>query len=480
MRRRTALLGGVGLGLAAAAGAGWALRPTPPASGWSRPAPSGSGPSGSGPSGALTSVRWRYRGDVRRIIPDGPNLYLGGTDGDVLSLDPATGAVRWRASTGLVDQLGDDGNLTDVGPLLIYVGASSVDRDHEGVVVGIDKGDGRVRWRLRTAQDPVVGGPVVGGRLLIGDSAGDLMAVAPADGAPLWRLPGLEPGRPGIDGVTELVVSGAAVYGILRHYLGSDLARPLLFAVDAATGARLWTVDGVAPRWRPTRDPAPLTEVAYAGVGGLSAAVPGVLHLTRTRAADPDSATPAHAGQLLGCDPRTGALRYRGRERAAVLVVGPSRRDGVVIAQVRSVIDRPPEIVAMDGRTGRELWRRPTTGETARVLDVYSGTAMVDDGAVVALATPSGLVGFDLRTGAERWHLAVSRNHLTSAPVLAGDLVHIGRTGVGVGRWRLRDGQALPPLPAGRDVSHVVVGDSTAYALIQDHDGRAVVALDRN
>jgi outer membrane protein assembly factor BamB len=474
MRRRTALLGGLGLGLAAAAGAGWALRPPPPSSGWSRPVPSGPVAS-RGP----TSVRWRYGGDVRRVIPDGPNLYFGQTDGAVVSVDPATGAVRWRVATGLVDRLGDHDNLTDVGPLLVYAGAPNVEALDEGVVVGIGKPDGRVLWRLRTAKEPVVCPAVVGGRLIIGDSAGDLIAVAPADAAPLWRLPGgLDPGRPGIDGVVELVVSGGAVYGILRHYLGSDLARPLLFGVDATTGARLWTVDGVAPRWRPTPTPAPLTELVYAGAFGLSAAVPGVLHLTRTRAIDPDTATSAHVDQLLGCDPRTGALLYRGRERAAMLVVGTSRRDGVIVTQVRSVIDRPAEIVAVDGRSGREIWRTPTTGETARVLDVYSETTMVDDGAVVALGTPSGLVGFDLRTGAELWRRAVPLNNLTSTPVLTDGVVHVGRT-EGLGRWRLGDGTALPLLPVGRNASHIVVGDSTTYALVSDGDGPAVVALNR-
>jgi outer membrane protein assembly factor BamB len=165
----------------------------------------------------------RFGADV--TVKDG-RLYLGTHDGNVLALDPATGARLWSFATG-------DAVLAAPAVAEGRLYAGSFDRH----VYALDAASGKVLWK-RDTQGAVVSTPAVAGeRLVVGNRAYDVLGLEARTGEVAWNryvwFSWIES--------TATVRDGVA-------YLGSSDAAAV-FAFDAATGRRRWAADVFGWAW---------------------------------------------------------------------------------------------------------------------------------------------------------------------------------------------------------------------------------------
>ena len=207
--------------------------------------------------------------------------------------------------------------------------------------------------------------------------------------------------------------SPAVVKGVV--YIGGDK----LYALRAATGAILWTVDTGDDTW----SPAVAKGVVYVttvdeGMLFAARATDGTI-LWRKRLGDPGgtSAAPTvvdgvvyvgSAGQeLLALDALTGKVLWTvpmGEEAG----ISPTVVDGVAYAPSAG------HLRALDASTGGLLWTTEVDGG--------SSSPAVDDG-VVFVGGSSGLYAFDAATGAPEWTTATGYS-AESSPAAANGVVY--------------------------------------------------------
>ncbi len=162
---------------------------------------------------------------------DGGSVFAATGYGEVIALDSATGAIRWRQR---LDSVTAGGPLASGGA--VYVAG------RDGTVWALGASDGRVLWTETGVQSAsgVLGSssPAMGdGTVYFPMTSGDILAFG-TDGAPLWSgsVVGDRAGR-GHAGINDLtgdpVLSGGTVY--------SGSASGTTAALDAQTGQRIWT-----------------------------------------------------------------------------------------------------------------------------------------------------------------------------------------------------------------------------------------------
>jgi outer membrane protein assembly factor BamB len=154
-------------------------------------------------------------------------IYAASPDGVLVSVDPATGAQRWRVDTGK--------------PLTAGVGADAL-----AVVVGTDKGDvlafdtnGKPLWQAKVSSE--VSGPP-----------------KPVDATVIvWSLDGKIFGLSATDGARKWVYQRATPPLTVRRYAGGVVSRGGLFTgtpggkllgIDIATGALAWEGNVTTPK----------------------------------------------------------------------------------------------------------------------------------------------------------------------------------------------------------------------------------------
>jgi eukaryotic-like serine/threonine-protein kinase len=190
--------------------------------------------------------RWRFA--AGHAVSSSPAVaaglvYVGSRDGAYYAVDAGTGTLRWRVETGPDAPLAwgfESGDLYTASPAV--AGGLALLGGSDGQVWAVDAASGAVRWRFRT-QGRVRSSPAVAeGRVYVGSMDGTLYALELATGRLVWRFDTeghtLESGRFGFDRRT-IQSSPAIVDG--RVFVGSRDGH--LYAVDAATGRRLWTTD---------------------------------------------------------------------------------------------------------------------------------------------------------------------------------------------------------------------------------------------
>src|SRR5690606_5299707 len=161
-------------------------------------------------------------------------VVAGGLDGDIIALDAASGAERWRASI----------NAEVTAPPAIGQGAVIV-RTDDGRVTAFDAASGERRWFWAPAVPALVvrgaDAPTLGpGYVFVGNDDGVVVALALQDGRVLWQLPVATPeGRSELERLADIdgapVLDGSVLYA--SSYRGHTVA------IDAPSGRPIWTRD---------------------------------------------------------------------------------------------------------------------------------------------------------------------------------------------------------------------------------------------
>lgn len=283
-------------------------------------------------------------------------VYFGSTDSTLYAVDLPTGKLKWQRKVG--------GPLkatpcTGSGPLLYVTGG-------DGVCYAVERATGSVRWRFNTLggilgerkydfADYHHSSPVLqGDTLLFGSGDGRLYALDARTGKPFWSYQ-----------THDIVHSTPAIYAGKVFVSSFD---GHLYALHLRDGSLAWKFKSVGHRYFPKGE-----------MQGSPVAGNGLIYVGsrdyNLYALDAQSGF----GHWNRAFPQGWAMALTALD--TVLYVGTS--DDKVLA-------------ALDGRTGRELWR------TNLKFNIFGGSAF--DPTSVYVGTLMGRVfGLDRKTGAIRW-----------------------------------------------------------------------------
>lgn len=205
-------------------------------------------------------------------------LLVGSTDQGLYAIDARTGAIRWRHETGtrIFASVGLDGDLAWLG-------------GHDGAVIALD-----LRTRTETARTKLPGAVVsmprrVGETVIVGCRDYMLYGLKRPDLTPAWTF----------SFWFSWVESMPAVVDGVIYLGGSDFAR--VTALDPATGNKRWSTVVHGLTWG---TPLVTTNTVYAGASAQRGAIL------------------PHDGGLVALDRRTGAVKWR---RVMPLATGAER-----------------------------------------------------------------------------------------------------------------------------------------------------------
>lgn len=305
--------------------------------------------------------------------------------GQIVSLDPASGDVRWTVET-------EEGALADpiVSDGMVYAGMGSL-VGGGAAVYALDAATGAELWRTDVENRDLPGTPIdaisyADGTLYVNRGDAVLLALDAATGAIRWEVELQKPprGGPFVDGNTVYVSTGF------------DGGR--IFAFDAQTGEERWSIEDSAN---------PVTGPVLAK---------GILYV------------PFVDGQLVAYDPATGEERWRVRAGLRDEATEVDPRAGLPLIDngvlfVSSNGFAGAFTVAYDAATGEELWSVPT-GE-------FSAGAPAIAGDVLLVGSDSGdVLALDPSTGAELWRVAIPNGidldlNQASPPLIAGNQIFV-------------------------------------------------------
>jgi outer membrane protein assembly factor BamB len=162
--------------------------------------------------------------------------------GEVLALDPATGAVRWRHQmTGAISS----------DPLIL--GDTIVAISRSNVALGLDIKDGRILWQQISTGDAAgiagAGAPAALGQLtVLPFASGEIVGAVTNNGLRAWSA-SVSGGNKGIARAIVSDISGDPVIDGRTIYVANQTGR--LAALDRRSGERIWTAnDGsYSPVW---------------------------------------------------------------------------------------------------------------------------------------------------------------------------------------------------------------------------------------
>jgi outer membrane protein assembly factor BamB len=308
-------------------------------------------------------------------------------------------------------------------------------RDHQ--VVAVDRATGAERWRSSTGEpgDETLGSSVViaAGRVFAGDYA--LFAFDGASGARRWRF---EPG----DGYGPGLYLGDAAGELV--FAGSPSGR--LYAVRQDTGRLAWSMAPVAAPRSTVFQPVVSEDAVAAGYSTFGANAAGGLVMVDRRTGrqlwrrefDPggERAPAAFGGgpvftrDIVIAASGSGSIRAFDRASGAVRWAVPpaTRADGraqnrdwraLAVSGTTMLAGSTSGVVAaVDVGTGRTRWTyaHPDAGSIALRISV-------DDRTVYVPHVGGVLVALDIGTGRPRWQIGGMSDGFSWAPVVAGNTV---------------------------------------------------------
>ncbi len=163
----------------------------------------------------------------------GGSLFVTTGFGELLALDPASGAVRWR------QRLDAGIGAPTISGGTVYI----VSRNNQAWA--IEAANGRLIWQVpATTTDPLLSGgaaPAVTDRIVVLPfGSGELSGTLRRSGAPLWAT-SVAGGRSGVAYANINDVTSDPVLAGGRIYAGNQSGR--VVAINPGTGTRLWTAE---------------------------------------------------------------------------------------------------------------------------------------------------------------------------------------------------------------------------------------------
>jgi outer membrane protein assembly factor BamB len=296
---------------------------------------------------ATGEEHWRLETEPSRIagqpaptVVDGV-VFVGGFE-QLIAIDAITGQERWR-----VDLFVDSSPV--VLDSMVYVVSSNG-------LYALDAKTGSQQWHFEVDTGTASSPAIADGTVYFGGGAGTIFAVDAATGVLRWQQEpeefSPEPGNFVLSSTLRATpaVANGMVYG------GSTGGS--VFAMDAATGANVWTFVAGEDVWS---SPAVAEGTVYAG---------------------------SRDGNLYALDAATGQERWRFAAGDSI-DSSPAVVDDVVYIAADDASSRRGALFAMDAATGAELWRV--------ALDDPAGesSSVVVDGVVYIGSAVSGEVGTD-------------------------------------------------------------------------------------
>jgi outer membrane protein assembly factor BamB len=297
-------------------------------------------------------------------------VYAAGDDGTLLSVDPATGAQRWRNNTG--------------APLSAGVGA-----DATLVLVGTEKGDvlafdtsGKPLWQTKVSSE--VSGPPqpADTTLIVWSIDGKIFGLTPADGSRKWVYQRVIP---------PLTVRRFAGGIVTRGGLFTGTSGGKLLAIDATTGSLAWEGNVSTPKGAteleriaditslPVVDQQEVCAAAYQGRIACFDPQRGTLTWSRDFGSLGGLALDNRYlyitddnGAIQALDKVTGASVWKQDKLATRLPSGP-----VVVGDYLAVVDGGGYLHLLDRNDGSLVGRLATDGKAALAQPVALGDATV-------------------------------------------------------------------------------------------------------
>ncbi|MFO7277998.1 MAG: outer membrane protein assembly factor BamB [Pseudomonadota bacterium] len=304
------------------------------------------------------------------LAVEGERVYAAGRGGEVAAFELKNGRAIWRTRTRARLGGGPGAN-----PELVVVGSS------DGEVIALEASNGSIRWRVNVGGE-VLAPPAVADRAVVVRTVdGRLVALAPSDGRELWSYSQPVP-RLSLRGTARPVIAGDLVL------CGFDNGK--VAAVELADGDLVWETIIAPPRGR--------TELE--------------------RLVDIDSAVHVYDNDVF-------AVGFQGRSALLALDSGQiwwaqemsSHRGLGLDDSAVYVSTSGGEVVALNRRTGTELWR-----QDALLNRGLTAPAATDHG--VAVADFQGYVHWlDKETGELAARASSGGARVTNPPVVAGDLL---------------------------------------------------------
>ena len=317
----------------------------------------------------------------------------GGGAGGVAALDLATGAVRWRARTPVPIRAGPA--FADAA--IAGGRATVIVAQLDGVVRALDAATGGERWRVDLGADlpdaqerALFAAPVIDGRDVLVGGKRRFAAIDLASGGILWSVDPV-PGAVDSQSLASVAVGGGVVVGAFQRELGG------LIACDRVTGAVAWQLGDDLP----------------IGINATPAIARGAAIVANA------------ADEVFAVDLLTGELRWRTQLDPRGFSWGNATVGAVVASDANGGIVVVPTLyddaVALDPRTGAELWRYAapsagplrTTHYRGRGQAGFASAPVIAGGLVWLASTDGTIAALELTTGRELWRTS-------GPPVLAG------------------------------------------------------------